>query len=90
MPEKETGMLLTFGKNLTKAVSFSSPWEQILEPAYIYCCREDSTCRKKKGGLKAKCNKPISTRGDEVKVTSLTRLGARVGQSNKSSPHQER
>ena len=36
MPEKETGMLLTFGKNLTKSVSFSSPWEQVPEPTYIY------------------------------------------------------
>ena len=49
MPEKETCMLLTFGKNLIKSVSFSSPWEQVPELAYIYiyCCREDSTCKKK-------------------------------------------
>jgi uncharacterized membrane protein SirB2 len=29
-------MLLTFGKNLIKPVPFSSPWEQVPEPAYIY------------------------------------------------------
>jgi hypothetical protein len=41
-------------------------------------------------GWKAKSNKPLSAIGDEVKITSLTRLGARVGQSNKPSLHQGR
>jgi hypothetical protein len=48
MPEKETYMFLTFGKNLIKSVPFSSPWEQVPEPAYIYCCREDATWKRKK------------------------------------------
>jgi hypothetical protein len=34
-------------------------------------------------GWKAKSNKPLSAVGDEVKITSLTRLGARVGQNTK-------
>ena len=87
-------MLLTFGKNLIKPVPFSSPWEQVPELAYIYIyILLQGGCNlgeKEIGNKKYSSFHPISTRGDDVKVISLTRPGARVGQSNKPSLHQGR
>jgi hypothetical protein len=85
LQEKHPGMLLTFDKNLIKPVPFSSPWEQVPEPAYIYIyiyillqggCNSGE---KEIGNKKYSSFHPISTRGDEVKITKPNSSGGEGG-----------